>query len=222
MPKVLPWSHTTLDAFKNCPRAFHRRYVVKDLPFKPSPEMQYGREVHKAFEDYAKLGTELPSSLSMHSDYLKYLCGLSGENSSEQKISLNVQVKPCGYFDKDVWYRGAIDFKNLYQDQALIVDYKTGKSHSKFEQLLTFALWTFIAHPHVQTVDARYYWTKEKKETGKAWGRADIPSMWAALAPDLKQYVEAFQYDIWTPRQSGLCREYCDVLDCEFNGKGRS
>jgi hypothetical protein len=36
--------------------------------------------------------------------------------------------------------------------------------------------------------------------------------IWPMLLPDLKQMVEAYQTDIWQPRQSGLCKRHCAVV----------
>ena len=214
-----PWSHTALDTFKNCPRQFHAKYVLKNVKEPPSPALAWGREVHTAFENRMKTGAPVPANMVQHAAYLTLLEARPGEGHTEQKIALNKQARPCGFFAGDVWYRGAIDYMKIDGETALIIDYKTGKPHQKNEQLLTFALHTFITHPQVMTVDGRYYWTQTGQESGKAWVRADVPAMWASLVPDLKQYAEAFRTDIWQPRQSGLCRAWCPVFSCEFNGR---
>lgn len=237
MPAPLPWSYSRLTSFKNCPDRFHSETVLKLFPYVEGPEQKYGNTVHKAFEDYVKKGKKLPQDLEAHEVHLKRLVNLPGDQMfAEQKIALRrvktadgVQIVPCDYWYKDpitgkdaVWFRGQIDFTKLWDDVALIEDYKTGKIKNDFGQLKLFALWTFYQYPHINFVTAQFYWTQDKSQPREQYAREDIPKLWAEFAPDLKQYVEAFKTDTWQKRQSPLCG-WCPVKDCEnwFDGPAR-
>ena len=150
---------------------------------------------------------------------MKKLADLPGVAFTEQKIALDKKAQPTHFFDKDVWYRGVIDYQKVSDHHATIVDYKTGKPHQKFPQLGMFAIHTFAHFPAVNFVDAQFYWTQTGGITQKVWGRKDIPAMWQYVLPDLKQYAEAFKTDVWQKRQSGLCRKHCAVMSCEHNGR---
>ena len=100
--------------------------------------------------------------------------------------------------------------------ESRIVTHNTGKPHQKIEQLALFALHSFVLNPQVELVNAQYYWTMTSSTSKKVWGRADIPDLWKLFIPHLKQYAEAYQTDIWQPRQSGLCNGWCPVRECEF------
>jgi hypothetical protein len=65
-------------------------------------------------------------------------------------------------------------------------------------------------------VRCEYYWTQTKSTNGQTFERKQIPEMWQEFLPGLKQYAQAFHEDIWQPRQSGLCKGWCPVTDCEF------
>lgn len=212
----LPWSHTALDDFVNCPRAFHAKRVIKTIKEEKTEAMIWGEWVHKQFENRQAHNTPLPPELAEHEEYMLRLENMSGEAFTERKIALNRKAEPCGFFDKDVWYRGVIDYTKITGNTALVVDYKTGKMHSKYQQLKSFALSTFAMFPEVFRVDVRYYWTQTKQATGEQYTRVMIPQLWQVFTPDLKQYVEAFKTDTWQPRPSGLCRGWCPVTDCEF------
>ena len=211
----LPWSPSSIEDFKNCPRSFHEKRVLKRVKDTQGPEAAWGEYVHKAFEHRQGLGAQLPDELEVHESYMRRLEAWDGLAFTESKVAFDRQAKPCNFFDQAVWFRGVIDFKKVDQHAARLVDYKTGKPHTKFRQLASYALHTFALHP-VNIVDARYYWTVTQTETKKVWGRAEIPELWAMFLPDLKQYVEAFKTDTWQPRQSGLCNGWCPVIDCEF------
>ena len=216
MPKPLPWSYSALDDFINCPRAYSEKRVFKTVKEAQSEQMLYGNYVHKAFEDRIKSRKPLPPDLVQHEMFMQQLEGIQGELFTERRIALNNKAQPCGFFDKDTWFRGVIDFTAIKLTKALVVDYKTGKAHQKFAQLKLFALWLFAENPELEEVDCKFYWTKTKTTTGEKYYREQIPELWATFLPDLRQYVEAFKTDTWQPRQSGLCAGWCPVTDCEF------
>ncbi len=213
--KPLPWSHTALSTFVNCPRQYQHKYILKTVKEPPSPEMLWGRQVHKAFEDRIGLRTPLPSNLSEHEPFMQKLEAKKGIPFTEQDIAFDTKVKPCGKWATDVWYRGVLDFHVIEGDIGLLVDYKTGAVKPDFKQLATFAIHMFAMYP-IRMVNAQYYWTQTRDVSIKAWGRDDIPALWSMFLPDLRQYMEAFKTDTWTPRQSGLCNGWCPVTTCEF------
>lgn len=216
MTTPLPWSHTSLDDFVNCPRAFYEKRVAKSVKEEETEQLIWGNKVHKAFELRIKDGTPLPDILAQHENFLAGLANGQGENFTERKIALNRKGQPCGFFDKDVWFRGVIDYHNIFFSVADVVDYKTGKPHTKFKQLELFALWIFAQYPDVHAVRVGYYWTGDQKYTSQMLRRDQIKDIWAKFLPDLRQYAQAFKEDIWQPRQSGLCNGWCPVTGCEF------
>ncbi len=214
--KPLPWSHSALDDFVTCPRAYHAKRVIKTVREEKSPQMIYGEQVHKAFEMRLMNGDVLPNDLFMHESYLRELQTTPGTSATEQKIALDRTMRPCGFFAPNVWFRGIIDYSKLTEPKALVVDYKTGKPHTKFAQLKLFALYVFTQYPLVEEVRAEFYWTKTAAKTGETYTRDQIPRLWADFVPKLKQYAEAFRTDVWQPRPSGLCQGWCPVTECEF------
>lgn len=218
--RPLAWSHSALEDFKNCPRAFHAKRVEKSVVETKGEATVWGEEVHKHFEERLAHGVVLPDVLAAHEEYLARLEARPGQKTMEGRIALNLGGQPCEFFAPDVWFRGVIDFKEVDGDRAMVVDYKTGKVHQKLGQLYAFMLHTFAAHPAVQMCHAEYYWTQTKTTWGVSVSRSRIPELWTMFVPDLKQYAQAFKTDTWQPRQSGLCKRHCPVTDCEFNGLG--
>jgi len=214
--KPLPWSYSSLDDFVNCPRSYYEKRIAKSVKEEPSEQLIWGNKVHKHFENRILHGTELPEELKEHSDYMDELASMGGHTMTERKVALNTKREPCGFFDDNVWWRGVIDFSNINGDHALVVDYKTGKRHQKWRQLRLFALYLFAENKELNIVDAAFYWTPIKLHDVVSYKREEAPKLWSEMAPDLKQYVQAFKTDTWQPRQSGLCHGWCPVTDCEF------
>jgi hypothetical protein len=214
--KPLPWSYTALDDFDNCPRAYHAKKVEKRFKEEDSPQLIWGRKVHEAFEFRIRDDKKLPKELLHHEPLMEWIMSRPGDIYTERKIAMDTQQRACGFFDKRVWMRGVIDLTVVETEKALILDYKTGKKHSKFKQLKLFALYTFAEYPSVNRVKAQYYWTETGDYTGEVYARHQIKELWNEFVPSLRQYVEAFKTDTWQPRQSGLCNGWCPVTDCEF------
>lgn len=210
------WSHSRLEAFNNCPRQFYEVQIAKTVQDVRGEAVIWGEEVHTHFENYLAKGTPLPGMLLPHEPFLKFLADAPGTPYVEEKIALDKQLQPCAFFDKNVWFRGIIDYLKVNGTAARVVDHKTGKVHTKFGQLKLFALHTFIRFPDVQTVRAEFYWTQNLSTTGQDFTRDQMPTLWNEFVPSLRQYAQAFQTNVWQPRQSGLCNGWCPVTGCEF------
>ena len=220
-----PWSHSALETHDTCPEQYHHKYVLKDLPpEEKSAEQDWGLFVHQQFEWFlTRPGFEMPPDLQVHLPYLTKLSERGetypNEIYAERKVALSrVPLAPCGYFDKNVWWRGVLDCTIIEKEdsRARISDWKTGKPHTKWDQLAISAIWTFLAYPKIQLVQAEYYWVQTKQVTKKVWSRGEMDALFAMLTPKLQAYVHSYKTDTWTMKQSGLCRGWCPVTTCQF------
>lgn len=215
--KPQSWSPTKLDCFANCPKQFYEKYVSKrfaESEADKTPEQLWGTWAHKQFEDRLAVNTPLPKELADHEPFMVELASLAGVLNTEQKVALDKRALPCAFFDRDAWVRMVIDVIIVNRSRARVVDYKTGKPHSKFKQLKLYALYAFSHYPAVDLVACEYYWTKDGSRTGEVYRRDQVESLWGEFLGDLKQYKQAFKHDIWQERPSGLCRGFCPVTDC--------
>lgn len=190
--------------------------MAKRWPFETSKEMLWGRDVHKAFENYLLNDTTLPLDLQMHEEFLARFKAQPGELAGEERIALNQRLQACGYFDKDVWYRGQVDARKRHAGRAHILDHKTGKVKNDYTQLKSFAMWEFLTQPQIEEVCAEYYWTQIRGTNGETYTRAQLPELLAFFAPKLDRYADAFLLETFPPKQSGLCNGHCPVTTCEF------
>jgi len=122
--KPKPWSFSALEAFENCPRQFYETRISKRWQEERSEQILWGEQVHTRFENRQKYGECLPRELETHEPFMEQLDAMSGSKLTEHKIALNNKLKPCGFFDKDVWFRGVIDYGRLEQNSAYLLDYK--------------------------------------------------------------------------------------------------
>lgn len=220
--KPLPWSHTALEDFNNCPYSFYRKRVVKGIKEEQGEAAAWGEFVHKKFELRQGEDKEpLPKELKDHEPFMEWLDeyakALKGTILVENRMALTKELKPTNFFSKDVWHRGVIDWLCLSKNLATVFDYKTGKPHTKDRQLKIFAIDVFYSYPSINIVRTHYHWTQTLK-SGDAvvYDRRQLPELWGSITPDLRQYVDAFKTETWQKRQSGLCNGWCPVTDCEF------
>jgi hypothetical protein len=214
--KPKAWSHTALDTFENCPRQYHEVKVLNAHPFVETKEVLWGREVHKAFENYLVHGTPLPPDLLTHEPFLAAFKAQPGALAGEERLALDTKLRECAYFGPDVWYRGQVDARKRTETFSHILDHKTGKVKSDFSQLKGFAMWEFLTQPAITDVKVEFYWTQLKGANGETYRREQLPDLLRHFVPALTRYADAFITDTWTPKQSGLCAGWCPVTACEF------
>ena len=134
MTKPIAWSYSTLSLYQQCPKKYYHLKVAKDIKEPQSEAMLFGNEIHKIAENYVVNGTPVPEKYKQIEAALESVRNIEGEKLCENKLGLTQDLKPCGFFDKNVWWRGIADIIILQGDRALTIDYKTGKK-SQFADL---------------------------------------------------------------------------------------
>lgn len=214
------WSFSALDAYENCPRQYYEVKVARRYQEETSQQMQWGRDVHAAFERRLLYDTPLPLDLQVHEDFLAWFKAQPGEIAGEERIALDTTISPCGYFDKQrtVWMRGQVDARkrDLAAGKSFILDHKTGKVKNDFRQLKLFAIHEFRSQPQIHEVRVEYYWTQTKAASGEVYRREQLWDLVREFVPALNRFAGSFRTGTWTPKQSGLCNGWCPVTTCEF------
>lgn len=222
---VVPWTYTKTKDFSTCPKQFCAKHIDKLIKFQETEATKYGNEVHDAFEHFFKSDRALPPKLQHYQKVMDALNAKPGEKVAEYQFGLDENLEPCGFFDANVWVRGKIDLTILDEstESAILVDYKTSKNtrYADTDQLELMAMAIFKHFPWVKTVKAALIFVV-CRETVKATYHADNqPEMWAKWLARIKVMQEAEAAGVWNPKPSGLCRAWCDVMDCPHNGKNQ-
>jgi hypothetical protein len=220
MSKREPVQHSfsALNTFETCPRKYFHLKVKKDVQESFSGASNYGLDVHKSFEDRLLKGKKLPLDLLHHEPVMKKVEAAPGEQSPEQKLAINRNFEPTGFFDSDVWLRTIIDYTKMTEGACLIIDWKTGKMKSDFDQVSLCAAVFSCFIPSVEKYTAAYYWAKEKRLTRIKMTKDEIPGVWAEFLPRLERVETAVKEDDFPCKPNGLCKKYCPVKQCKYNG----
>lgn len=211
----LPWSHSSLEKFKTCPRQFYETKVAKSVVELPGEEAIWGNRLHAAFEKVLKYGGQLPVELAGYQNYINQIARFTGDRYVEHRLGVRRDLSACDFAAPDVWSRSIVDVLVVRGDSAFILDHKTGKTKPS-TQLMLNSLHVFAAFPEVSTCHTVFYWLKNDTMTPGLHHRQDIPAMWAQYEQDLRNYEFAFKNNVWTEKHSGLCNGWCPVKSCQF------
>jgi hypothetical protein len=99
-----------------------------------------------------------------------------------------------------------------------LVTHNTGKKKPT-EQLALYAAYTFHHFPNVDWVQTAFVWLKDRKMTKEVFTRERVHVVWNNLLPRAKKLEAAYERDIWPAKPSGLCKAWCNVMSCQYNGR---
>jgi len=216
----MAYSYSAINDFEGCPKRYHEVRILKRFKSKDTTAMLYGTAVHKAFEDYIKLKTPLPPQFAQFQPFIDPLAAMEGDIWCEEKLGIRADFSPCGFFAKDVWFRGVPDFLavNAPKKIARVADYKTGKSsyYADVGQLELMAAMVMAHHPTIDVVKGALLFVVATDVIRSSYTRDQLPEIWAKWAGRAGNIESAIENDVWNPRSSALCK-YCPVTDCPHN-----
>ena len=218
---ITPWSFSRIKAFEQCPKQFYHMKILKDYIESETEAMLYGTQFHEAAEEYIKNFTPLPKRFEYALKALDSLQAKQGKKLCEYKLGLTKELKPCGFSDKGVWFRGIADLIILDDELAWVVDYKTGRSvrYADKGQLELMALAVFKHFPEVKEIRAGLLFVVSKNLIKDTYTRDMESKLWAKWLSNYANMEMAAKHDVWNPQPSGLCRRHCAVLECVHNGR---
>lgn len=214
---MIKWSFSGIKDFTTCPRQYHEVKVLQNYVKAVTEKMQYGTDVHKALEDYARDKTPLPVFYQKYKPAIDALLEIPGEKYLEHKMALTIDKVPCAFDAPDYWVRGIVDFMVVDGDYAHIIDYKTGSPrYADTNQLKLMALMTFALFPQVNNIKAALLFITKGGFADEAYTRDQIDKMWKVFEPSLTWLSSAFEHNAWPPRPNAFCRS-CPVSTCEYH-----
>lgn len=218
MKKAFAWSYSALTNFESCPKKHWHLRVQKDYREEENENIKYGHYVHKALENFCLKGTPLPIDLAHLEKHVAKYRDIPLEKMAEQKLAINADYEPTGWFDPDVYCRAVLDLVVFGETHAVIVDWKTGKEVDDNIQLQLMAALLFLYKPQLETIDAAFFYTKTKRSVPSSISRDEIPAIWSAIIPRVRRLEEAILRTDFPPKPSGLCKRHCPITGCPYHG----
>jgi CRISPR/Cas system-associated exonuclease Cas4 (RecB family) len=219
----ITWSYSSLKTFEQCPKKYYHLRVLKDVKDEGSDATLYGQELHKAAEDYIKSNKPIPLKFSYIDAVLKSLEGIPGDKHCELKLGVrktDTGYEPCGFFDKDVWWRGVADLVIVQGGLAFSVDYKTSKNakYADTKQLDVVAAALFTHFPQIKKIKSALAFVVSNEFIHKEHFAELRDSYFATFEPELDRLSTAQETGVWNTNTTPLCK-FCPVVSCEHNRK---
>ena len=220
------WSYSSIKTFDQCPKKYHHLRILKDFKDEDSTATIYGKELHKAAEDFIKEGTPIPPRFSFINDTLEALKKIEGEKHCEIKLGIakrNGKFVPCDFFAKDVWWRGIADLLIINEEKqtAYLVDYKTSKNakYADTKQLDLLAGAVFTHYPKIVEIKSALLFVVSNEIVKKKHEFMMQLSYLNSMEPELTRLEAAIKTNVWNPVSSPLCK-FCPVTSCAHNRRG--
>jgi hypothetical protein len=223
--KPVAWSYSSIKTFDQCPKKYYHLKVAKDVKDEAGTAAIYGTEVHTAAEVYIRDGEPIPKKYDFMQPILDSLKNKAGEHHCELKLGLrgpDTGFEPCDFFDEDVWWRGIVDLAITNGDNAIMIDYKTGKSarYADVKQLDLMAGAIFAHFPMIEKIKSALLFVVSNEIVRKIHHRDLQHTYMSVFDRQLDQLDGAYASGVWNPKSSPLCG-WCPVKKCEHYVKPR-
>ena len=222
--KALTWSYSSLALYQQCPKKYYHLKVAKDIKEEPGEAMTFGNEIHKIAHEYVEQDKPIPQKYSNIEPALKSLKDMEGKKLCENKLGLTIDFKPCGFFDKNVWWRGVADIIIVQGDTILTVDYKTGtkSKYADLKQLEILALALFKHYPEVKRVKAGLLFLFADDFVKTVYSADSQAELWTGWISDVGQLETSVINNVWNAKPNFTCRGWCPVHSCDHNEGARN
>lgn len=215
MSKVLPISPSGLLDFEGCNKRYFHTKIAKTHKSQITEAITHGNLVHKNLEMHVKKGDVLPEHLDHVAPILAFLRAEGYTLYAELEMAIDERWQPIGWWDKPGYLRGKVDLIALRGNEALVMDYKTGKRKADPTQLKIYAAVLY----HVlglRRVESCYLWLKTKESDNFVLDGGNIAIVQQEITERIQAVRNAEIENEWQARPTPLCG-WCAVLDdCEF------
>jgi hypothetical protein len=202
--------------YENCPYRYFRQRILKDVVDEGGEASKYGERVHQYLEMRLKQDGLLPQEVAHYEPLCASVERIAkdGELHIEKELVLNDNLTPTGWWDADAWLRSKLDILVISGNDAVVMDWKTGKRNPDFFQMQIFAAQVFKHFPDVVRVKTSLVWLKTMEMDTENYDRVSINAIWAEIMKRIQRIHTSLEHDNWPMRPSGLCR-FCPARhDC--------
>ena len=195
--------------------------VAKDVAQQDTTATNYGKEVHKAAEDYISKGVPVHPKYDYMVPILESLENIKGDKYCELELGIsckNGRFNSCGFDSPDYWWHGIVDLLIVNDDSAYMVDYKTSKNakYADLKQLDYMASAVFLKFPKVLEIKSALVFVVSGEFVQKKHERMFHLAYLESAMQDLNRLENAVQSGVWNPVSGPLCK-FCPVKNCMHN-----
>ena len=222
MLKQVTWSHSGLKQYENCPRQYNEVKVLKRYPREETDQTLYGTKLHEQCELHIRDGRPLDPNFAFLQPTLDSLKSMPGRKYPEYEMALTSDLRVCNFEAPEYWVRGIADLIVVDDDNltARVFDYKSGgDKYPDTSQLELMALMIFKHFPHIRHVTGGLLFVLRGTVHRCKIRVEDADAIWWKYRERVARIEQSYATGVWNPKSSGLCKKYCIVQSCEFNGR---
>lgn len=215
-------SYSGIKAFEGCPRKFHDTKIVKLYPREDTEATLYGTALHEQAELHIKENKPLDPAFKFIQPTMDMLMAMPGRKMCELEMGVKKTLEPCDFNDPDYWCHGIADLVIVDDDNltARVFDYKSGGNrYPDTDQLMLMSLMIFKHFPHVRSITGGLLFVLKNSVTKYKVHRDQEAELWWRWRERVARLDAAIHHNRWPEKPSGLCRQYCEVLQCSHNGR---
>jgi hypothetical protein len=199
---MMAYSYSAVKQYEQCPAQYKFNRIDR-LPQPTGDAASRGTMIHTEIENI------LNGGLVIISDEVQYLLpkietwiGLKAQ--SEMKFAVDKDWKAVAYDDPTAWFRGVIDLYIEQDNEATVLDFKTGKDRDYTDQVAVYAAVILATKPHIDAVNVGIEFIDLKKYRSY---NTVIRGHLADLQTTLSTRINQLQSDkIYAANPSGLCK----------------
>ena len=214
-------SHSALELFSTCPKKFEGERITKEFPFKDDEKSMWGKDAHKALEKAILFGQPLAERFSSLQWMLDSLNKVRGTKYAELRLAINRNRESVDFFADDVYYRGVGDIVIDCGKRVFCGDYKTGKKKYNNLDLARMAVLLFAKFPEAEEILSAFIWFQTRDITTVVYRREDVDAIWEKIIEEATTVEWAIANNRFPAHENFLCRAWCPVTVCCYNGRGR-
>jgi CRISPR/Cas system-associated exonuclease Cas4 (RecB family) len=206
-------SPSDIDNYEGCPKRWHLKRILRDPRFKfqVTEAINYGNTTHEQLEKYAKHQTPLPEHLEYVAPFIDGLRAAGFDLYAELECAVTEDWTPVGWWDKTAWLRGKADLVAVKEDQAIIIDWKTGKRKPDPTQLKIYGaiLHTVLGLRSAQGV---FVWLKTQQDDKFEVNAVNVDEVRQEIVGRIDAMKDAYERQDFPARTTPLCG-WCPALD---------
>jgi hypothetical protein len=219
--KAFVHSFSAIELFELCGLKFQHEKILKTVPFVETEQVKWGNDCHKALEIAVKNRQPLESRYAMFQGVVDSITKIAGTIHTELKMGLNREYRATGFFDSDVYIRGVADVVIDCGARLFAGDYKSGRKKAGSKQLAMMALMLFAKFPDAQEIYTAFIWLQNRSISSEVYKREQIPELWELFLETMANIEWAIANNTFHASENFLCKNYCGVHSCLYNGRSR-
>jgi len=215
-------SYSGVKSFEQCPRKYRDTKVLKLYPREETEQTLYGTQLHEQAELHLLQGRPLDPSFKFLQPIMDSLAAMPGRRLCEHKMAVTSSLLPCDFDSAAYWCRGIADLIIVDDDNltARVFDYKSGSNkYPDTDQLMLMSLLIFKHFPHIRRVTGGLLFVLKNTLSKYKVDREQENELWWRWKERVARLDNALTHNIWPEKSSGLCKKYCEVVDCHHNGR---